>query len=119
MLRVTCPCGKSSKTEDGNAGRRAKCPNCGNTIVFPALPVAVDKPFDAGDGLHYEVHHPVPAAPTPLGPSVSFVTNTVQVAPKARGVNIFGVGSFIFGILGLLICWIPLLNILVIPLSAI
>jgi hypothetical protein len=38
MLRVTCSCGKSSKTEDGNAGRRAKCPSCGDTIVFPALP---------------------------------------------------------------------------------
>jgi prepilin-type processing-associated H-X9-DG protein len=34
---VTCTCGKQFQTKDENAGRRARCPDCGNELIIPGV----------------------------------------------------------------------------------
>jgi prepilin-type processing-associated H-X9-DG protein len=42
-ILVTCQCGQQFQTSDENAGRRAKCPDCGRPLIIPkAKPTAVD-----------------------------------------------------------------------------
>ena len=36
---VTCACGKQFQTKDANAGRRARCPDCGNELLIPKASV--------------------------------------------------------------------------------
>lgn len=36
-ISVTCACGKSYQLSDEMAGRRGKCPECGNSIEIPAV----------------------------------------------------------------------------------
>jgi hypothetical protein len=40
-ITVTCACGKQFQTKDENAGRRARCPDCGRELVIPGLGEAV------------------------------------------------------------------------------
>jgi hypothetical protein len=47
------------------------------------------------------------------------VNNTTVVVNPAKGSSVLGIGGFVFAILALLVCWIPLVNILTIPLVAI
>src|SRR4051794_3818491 len=34
-ILVTCMCGKQFQTKDENAGRRARCPDCGRELIIP------------------------------------------------------------------------------------
>jgi len=34
-ILVHCECGRQFKTRDEHAGRRAKCPNCGQLLTVP------------------------------------------------------------------------------------
>jgi len=34
-ILVTCTCGKQFQTKDENAGRRARCPDCGRELIIP------------------------------------------------------------------------------------
>lgn len=60
------------------------------------------------------IHQPIPGRPTELShrPLVA-----VQVQQPPRASNSLGIASMVLGILALLICWIPLLNILGLPLG--
>ena len=50
-IRVTCgTCGKVLIAKDENAGKKAKCPECGNVLVVPA-PEILDAEVD--DGYHF------------------------------------------------------------------
>lgn len=40
LLHVHCPCGKHLKAKPELAGRKVKCPGCGQPIALPALPSA-------------------------------------------------------------------------------
>src|SRR5438477_7576680 len=39
-ISITCQCGKSLKVKDEWAGKKAKCPTCGNTFVVPVPAMA-------------------------------------------------------------------------------
>src|SRR5690349_11512406 len=117
-IEFACRCGKGFRVADELAGRKARCSACKTILVIPAS--------TAGLG-SYEPTPPPKSAPTPRSatpPPPKSVRPAVNVpappvAPPTKAVNAFGVACFIFGVLGLLICWIPLLNVLVIPLAAI
>ncbi len=47
---VSCACGKQFQTSDENAGRRARCPDCGRDLIVPQ---AGAKPFAPEDGLEF------------------------------------------------------------------
>src|SRR5262249_35616150 len=34
-IRFACPCGKAFQTQDEHAGKRTKCPACGQVLVIP------------------------------------------------------------------------------------
>ena len=48
-IQVTCKCGKQFQTKDENAGRRARCPECGNELIIPSAggcrPTSLDNPY--------------------------------------------------------------------------
>lgn len=102
MIASTCQCGRKFSVSDDMAGKRVRCPQCGDVfrIPDPAAP------------------H-VPAAPPPIAADVTRVSHQVRPHHRERKVNAFGVGAFIFGILALMVCWIPLIQILVVPLATI
>ncbi len=37
-ISFACDCGKQLKVADAHAGKRAKCPACGNPVTVPAAP---------------------------------------------------------------------------------
>lgn len=47
MIEVECECGRVIKTKDENAGKKAKCPDCGEIIQIPAPRKAGAKPSAA------------------------------------------------------------------------
>jgi hypothetical protein len=45
MISVSCSCGKTLRAKDEYAGRKARCPGCGETVSFPAA-VSEEEFFD-------------------------------------------------------------------------
>lgn len=43
-ITFDCPCGKSLRANDENAGRRVKCPACGAVVIVPKPPVEEEEP---------------------------------------------------------------------------
>ena len=37
-IALTCECARKFKVKDEHAGRRLKCPSCGNILAIPTLP---------------------------------------------------------------------------------
>ncbi len=88
---VTCECGRQFQTNDENAGRRARCPDCGRELIIP-------KPGQAESGLRPE--------------GVDFAVSEQRTSGKAITSLVLGIASFfcclftglpaiIFGVLGL------------------
>src|SRR5438034_10143985 len=44
-ISVTCTCGKRLKAKDEMAGKRARCPACGNSVLIPD-PESEPAPYD-------------------------------------------------------------------------
>jgi hypothetical protein len=47
MIQVTCACGKELRAKAEHAGKRAKCPRCGQVLVIPQRPAAAPSAEDA------------------------------------------------------------------------
>src|SRR5262245_20526770 len=41
-LTFACPCGKQLQTASENAGKRVKCPSCGQILMIPAATAATN-----------------------------------------------------------------------------
>lgn len=69
MIQVTCSCGKELRAKAEHAGKRAKCPRCGQVLVIPR-PAAAAPPTDdeAFQLLMGEPSSPEPAVPAPAAP---------------------------------------------------
>jgi len=126
MIQLYCPqCGKQLKVKDEAAGKKGKCPTCGATILIPAsdagtLSDYTDAPMEA----------PPPKAPfdrknrnqssagkspqRDSGPASSIPTINVNLQKRTSSL---GVVSLILGVTAFLICWIPFIGMLSIPLS--
>lgn len=48
-IRVTCDCGKVLIAKDEYAGKKAKCPDCGNVLLVPSEEVLDAEAADQGD----------------------------------------------------------------------
>lgn len=127
MIEFACMhCGKQFKVKDEAAGKKGKCPQCGNMVEVPSPDAEV--PLDE-----------VGATIAPVQPhSVTRHAHTqgspvVQPPPLERGhvaqapsVNVhmpkrsssLGIVSLILGVVAFLICWIPLVGVVSIPISA-
>ena len=62
---VSCSCGKRLRARDELAGKRAKCPGCGKTLLVP--PTAADPEQDLYDVVDSST--PVPSTPKHVAPS--------------------------------------------------
>jgi len=146
MLRVPCPrCGKMLSADEKSAGRTGRCPGCGGTVTLPVggtpddaagsespdeeIPVGIHVPDEAAQTVPPKVPPPLPprgttddarrsGRPDEDIPVSGQLPDTSTPARRPRASHSLGVGSLILGILALLICWIPFLGILGMPLSA-
>jgi len=99
-IQVTCKCGKQFQTKDENAGRRARCPECGADLIIPNLgnggvADVTDNPYMA------------PAAGPGAASMVAPRTSGKAIASLVLGIcsflcNIFtGIPAIVLGALGL------------------
>lgn len=64
---VTCRCGQRFRAKDELAGKRLKCPSCGQPLTIPQprpqSPASPDDPLDLGDLSGFEQSAALPSAP--------------------------------------------------------
>jgi DNA-directed RNA polymerase subunit RPC12/RpoP len=118
MIEFACPhCSRKMTAGDEAAGRRGKCKSCGNKITVPGS--GAETAFSPPDFLE-------PARPAPLPVSLTSIVVDPPPTPVAVQVNFQqpskashsrGIASVILGVLAFLICWIPLVGLLGLPLS--
>lgn len=125
MIRFRCPhCDKNITVGENAAGKRGKCPGCGNEVRVPEqseqVPVAAS-PFPV---------FPEPAPPSRIVEPPSFPPVFVASAPthvSAVQVNVstshaahsLGIASLIIGILSFFVCWMPFIGLFLGGLGAI
>ncbi|MDR3632455.1 MAG: DUF1559 domain-containing protein [Isosphaeraceae bacterium] len=91
---VSCECGKQFQTGDENAGRRARCPDCGRDLIVPPAGQVPDKPYPMTDGVDFP-------------PAGEDRTSGKAIAGLVLGLSSFiccaftGIPAIILGILGL------------------
>jgi hypothetical protein len=104
------------RVADTAGGKRVRCPSCGARTLVPhqstvaGVPGSDDDKTPAPDAVADS--HESPKQPSKNTPSV--VSQTAVSTPavvQPRRVNPLGVAAFIFGVLALLICWIPLIGV--------
>jgi len=139
MIRFNCPhCAKAIAVKPELAGRRGKCPGCGQTIQIPAegsaalaVPSAKQpEPVPPKPAVPAEIpvspppshdmpHVFVPAHPVQVHPpSTHASTTTIHTPTTAVQVNVsqsnaahsLGISSLVIGILSFFICWIPIIG---------
>ena len=145
-ISFACRCGKRFSLPDKMAEKSGKCTACGERIVIPAvdpspetpwalasearaeaIPAQADEPRSPPQAIqrpivqHIHHHHaPTEREDSPY-PAINN-NNNVQVINKIRvggQSNGFATASIVFGVLALLICWIPVFGVSAIPLAGI
>jgi prepilin-type processing-associated H-X9-DG protein len=92
---VSCECGKQFQTGDENAGRRAKCPDCGRELIIPPPGQGAAKPFPLEEGIPF----PPPGEERTSGKAIaSFVLGMMSIVCCLNVLT--GVPALIFGVLG-------------------
>ena len=100
---------KTLKVSDDAAGKRGKCPKCGAVL---RVPEPLRKNSFEEDDVKIEV---VPPPPRLERGHVAHVPSVNVHLPKRT--SSLGVVSLVLGVVGFLLCWIPLVGILTIPVS--
>lgn len=101
-------------------GRSGKCPACGEKVRIPltAFANAVDKTPSLPPDLVPAAH---PSSAAELQPAHFVIdtraVRTVRPRHVARASHSLGIASMVLGILGFMVCWVPLLGLVGLPLS--
>lgn len=91
---VSCECGKQFQTGDENAGRRARCPDCGRELIIPPPGQGAAKPYAPPEGMDFP-------------PPGDERTSGKAIASLILGISSFaccvltGLPAIILGVLGL------------------
>jgi len=99
-IQVTCKCGKQFQTKDENAGRRARCPECGTDLLIPS-------PDSGGVADVTDNPYLAPATAPDAAHGVAPRTSGKAIASLVLGIFSFfcnivtGIPAIILGILGL------------------
>jgi hypothetical protein len=140
-IEVVCKCGKVIHTPDSTAGKKGRCKACGAILEIPSVGFALldDQP---GTGVELETAPersravrqtpaPAPAAarPAPVRQSRPAVREPIPAAPVGQNVqvniaepqkgNALAVAALVLGILAALVCWVPFLGLLAVPVGLI
>jgi ribosomal protein S27E len=118
MIELACPhCGRNMRVGDDAAGRNGKCKSCGKTVTVPGSGAEIT--FSPS-----EVAQPTRPAPSirshasmAIQPPPSPVALQINVQQPSKASHSLGIAAVILGILAFLICWIPLVGLLGLPLS--
>ena len=113
-------CGKSFSVKDELAGKKGKCSACGTPMQVPILATQYSIPEYSPPARPAEaprVGAPI-ASPAPAAAPTTVVNVAVGVAmpPERKRAGGVGIASFVLGLVALLLCWIPLLNLVALPL---
>lgn len=139
MLKFHCTCGKKIAAPDEYEGRRVKCPKCGVAVVARREAEPNDAAAVALSMIEPESVEVARAAPpaqmpatataqtlSPQGPAQVYVQHppatysaTVVNIPQQKGASGFGIAALVIGIVAVMLCWIPLLGMISIPLGLI
>jgi hypothetical protein len=120
MIRFDCPvCQKSLKVAGELAGKAGKCPACGERVKVPSVNDEV-RPELIVPAPHKTRTLTAPQSPTESIPRSGRVTTrvmTVEVKQQAKASHSLGIASLVLGLIAFLICWVPFLGLLGLPLS--
>jgi len=119
MIEFACTsCGKQLKVKDEAAGKKGKCPQCGNMVEVPSAETEVNlAEIDAPIQPVRRQQAPPVVQPPPLERGYVAQAPSVNVHMPKRSSSL-GIVSLILGVVAFLICWIPLIGVVSIPVSA-
>jgi len=119
MIEFACTsCGKQLKVKDEAAGKKGKCPQCGNMVEVPSAETEVNlAEIDAPIQPVRRQQAPPVVQPPPLERGHVAQAPSVNVHMPKRSSSL-GIVSLILGVVAFLICWIPLIGVVSIPVSA-
>lgn len=104
MIKISCPgCGRALNVPDNAAGRTGRCPSCKASVKIPQRDSSTVELED----------DPSPVAP----PRPAATASPPPMRPATRPSNSLGIASLVLGSIAFLICWIPFLGLLGMPLS--
>ena len=118
MIEFACPfCARNMRVSDAAAGRSGKCKSCGKTITVPGSSEEIT--FSASDVAQPDRPTPSirPHSSMEIRPTPSPVALQINVQQPSKASHSLGIAAVILGILAFLICWIPLIGLLGLPLS--
>lgn len=119
MIEFACErCGKAFKVADTLAGKSAKCKSCGAVIRVPSPAEGSAPAIGITPGPAPTRSAPAPT-PTPSVPPPMHVGPASPRPAPGRGTSGLGVAAVILGALALLLCWIPLVNVLALLLAVV
>lgn len=124
MITFECGhCGNSIRVPEQAAGRKGKCNKCGESLTVPSAAPPAEVGYSL-TGLDEEPEEELeeyappatvrPRKPKRAAPPVAVQVNVTQ---PSRAAHSLGIASLVLGILAFLICWIPLIGALGLPLS--
>lgn len=109
-------CGKHFTVKDGMAGRTGKCTACGTQMKIPYPVEVVAAPVPSPMAARPVFPPPQPAYPQPYPQPPANVQVVINQPQQGKSANGLGVAAVILGILALLVCWLPLVSVLAVPL---
>lgn len=118
MIDFACPnCGMTLKLADDKAGKKGKCPKCGNVSIVPQPPPKeiVARVVDESPAAQLAAQVAAPVYARPVQTAQSQRVNVYVNAPK--GTSGLGIAALVLGIIACLGCWIPFLNVVSIILA--
>jgi len=113
MIKFACPnCGRSMQVPENAAGKKGACKSCNETIIVPEpeTEIVSSPPRIIRQKSPQDLF--IAATEERNSPSVS-----VTVQQKSSAAHSLGIASMVLGILGLMVCWVPLIGLLGMPLS--
>ena len=125
-IEFECPhCGNAMRVKDEAAGKRGQCKNCGETVRVPdnrATAIAARPTPQPEEQFYDEMQRQAAVAKRGsrtlnVPPSLPGSPIQINVQQPSRAAHSLGIASTILGILAFLICWIPLVGAIGIPLS--
>ncbi len=119
MIEFACThCGKQLRVKDEASGKKGKCPQCGNMVEVPSAATEVHlAEIDAPIQPVRRQQAPPVVQPPPLERGHVAQAPSVNVHMPKRSSSL-GIVSLILGVVAFLICWIPLIGVVSIPVSA-